>query len=188
VSILKPRDHGADRRKDVSDKNKFGYADKLSSEEAAETIESLARALKEGRVSLRGAGQAISLVPSDTVKMKIEADAGSASGRVAFSISWKPEYARSFARLSANAAPATAAPDAIETEAPAPVDEQVVAIEAELPAGPAVDAPEAAAEAVDASRLAESSTPPPPKAAPKPRKPRGSGAGRKQTRRGKSGA
>jgi len=158
----------------VSDKNKFGYADKLSSEEAAETLESLAKALKEGRVSLRGAGQAISLVPSDTVKMKIEADAGSTSGRVTFSVSWKPEYARSFARLSAIAAPAATAPDATETESPALADEQPVAVETELPAAPAVDAPEAAEQAVAA--------------APKPRRTRGTGAGRKHSRRGKPGA
>jgi len=91
----------------VSDKAKFDFSDRLGAQQAAQTLESLAQALREGHVTLRGAGQSISLEPTGLVKLKVEADGTASKGHIGFSLSWKPSYSVMADRLVAIPDPGT---------------------------------------------------------------------------------
>jgi amphi-Trp domain-containing protein len=76
----------------MSDKNEFEYADKLSAMEVADYLEKIAEGLKTRSLKLQGKGQAISLLPQDTLKLKVSAEAKEGKGSIEFEISWKNEY------------------------------------------------------------------------------------------------
>lgn len=77
----------------MSDKNEFEYADKLNSGEVADYLEKIAEGLKAKSLTLRGRGQAITLLPQDMLRLKVSAETKEGKGAIEFEISWKDEYA-----------------------------------------------------------------------------------------------
>lgn len=76
----------------MGDKNEFEYADKLSAAEVADYLERIAEGLKAKSLKLQGRGQVITLLPQETLKLKVSAEAKEGKGAIEFEISWKDEY------------------------------------------------------------------------------------------------
>jgi len=76
----------------VSEKNEFEYADKLEATEVADYLVAIAEGLKSKSLKLQGKGQMITLVPPETMKLKVKAESKEGKGELEMEISWKDEY------------------------------------------------------------------------------------------------
>ena len=73
----------------MSSKEAFEYAEKLSTVEAIEYVMEIAAGLRSPFLKLEGNGQALTLVPQKTVKLKIKAEKEDGKNRVKLELSWK---------------------------------------------------------------------------------------------------
>ena len=76
----------------MSEKQEFEYAEKLGATEVADYLMKIAEGLKGRNLTLNGKGQTITLLPDETVKLKVKAEAKEGKGEIEFEIGWKEEY------------------------------------------------------------------------------------------------
>lgn len=71
------------------EKQKFSQDEMLAKDDVAKILEDLASGLRTGCVTLAGADNALSLLPSEEVSFSMDASQGKGKGKVKISFKWK---------------------------------------------------------------------------------------------------